>query len=125
MKLSGEGGRSVEIDVGVRSSWCSGRTSVTEIISEPLSLEEIYEVEQVLGSSDVTVSWNVDAYGFLDEELSRKYGLDPGLLVHISIPSEGFFVIAHQDFVKNILEPADMLRRLFIEVVWSLWTTSY
>ena len=63
------------------------------------------------------VSWSVEAYGFLDEEMSRKYSLYPGLLVKMSISSERRFVIASQDFVKNILELADMLRRLFIEVV--------
>jgi hypothetical protein len=38
LKLSGEGGRSVEVDAGIRSGWCSGMASVIEIVSEPLSL---------------------------------------------------------------------------------------
>ena len=63
MELSGEGGRSTKIGVGIRSGWYPGITSLTEIVSEPLSLEEIYEINQILGSSDVKVPWSVDAYG--------------------------------------------------------------
>jgi len=116
LELSGEGGRSTKIEVGIRSGWYSGTSSI-EIVSEPLSLEEIYEINQILGSSDVKVSWSVDAYGFLDEEMSRRYGLNPGLLVHMNIWIKRSFIITRQNFVKNILEPADMLKRLFIEVV--------
>ncbi len=117
IKLFGEGSRSVELDAGVRSGWHLWRNSVIEIVSEPLSLEEVYEIDQALGSSDVTVSWSIEAYGFLDEEAYRRYGLTLGLLVHITIPSVRFFPITRQDFVRNVLEPADMLKRLFVEVV--------
>jgi len=117
LELSREGGRSIKIKAGVRNGWHSGISSPMDIVSEPLSLEEIYEIDQILGSSDIKVSWNIDAYGFLDEEMYRKYGLNPGLVVRINIGRVGYFVITRQEFVRNILEPADMLKRLFVEVV--------
>ena len=105
------------IQVGIPSVWHPGGppTSI-EILSKPLSLEEIYEMDQALSPSDIAVYWSIDAYGFLREEYARKYGLDPGSLVHINVSSGRTFIITRQEFVRNVLQPADMLKRVFIEV---------
>ncbi len=96
--------------------------SVTDnisIVSEPLTREELYEISDLLSHDSIGIGWYVEAYGFLDNyEVLRRYGIEPGALVRIEISSteEEMHSISRQDFVKNVLEKADMLKRLFLEV---------
>ena len=103
------------INAKVPSVWHSAPTGV-EVVSEPLSLREIHEIDEELGSSDVQVYWDINAWGFLGDSAAAEYGVSSALVtMHISSPRR--FVINRQNFVKNVLEPADMLRRMFIEVI--------
>jgi len=107
-----------------------------EIVSEPLCLEEINEIDEVLNAETIQLNWHVEGYCMLDRDfLERlKNSSDSGIqellrdLEKLKIYLDGliipiFFVcsqkveLSHQDFVRNVLEPADMLRREFIEVV--------
>ena len=103
------------INAKIPSVWHSDPKRV-DMVSEPLSLKEIHEIDEELGSGDVQVFWSIDAWGFLEHSAAAKYGLSFAL-VKIQISSPRRFVINRQDFVKNVLEPADMLRRMFIEVI--------
>ena len=108
------GGKSVEIRCSIRGVWNSNVKDL-DIISEPLSLEEIYEIEEYLSQQDVKIYWSIDCWSFLDKP--ENYGLQRGTLVHIFISSGRYFTITRQDFIRKILEPADLLKRRFIEVI--------
>ena len=108
------GGKSVEIRCSIKGVWNSNVKDL-DLISEPLSLEEINEIEEHLNQQDVRLYWSVDCWGFLGKP--ENYGLQPGALVKIYVPSDRYFTVTRQDFVRMILEPADLLKRRFIEVV--------
>ena len=108
------GGKRVEIRCSTKGVWNSNVKDL-DLISEPLSLEEIYEIEEHLGQEDVNIFWSVSCWGFLDKP--ENYELQPGTLVDIYVSSGRYFTVTRQDFVRNILEPADLLRRRFIEVI--------
>ena len=115
----------VQVRVGVSSgNWYSPGADVRllKIESEPLTLEEIYEIYQKVGLGDtIGLSWYIDAYGFLDEESYKRYGIPLGQVVRIEITSRrsaGYVLpIARQQFVRDVLQQADMLKRYFVEVV--------
>lgn len=99
-----------------------------EIISEPLSLQEIQEIDELLGGES-RLYWSIECLGFLVLEQKEISTLQSKLNYEISEwdlrgPVHVFFhgptrvvLISRQDFVKKILEPAEMLRREFIEVI--------
>lgn len=84
-------------------------------VSEPLTLEEISEIDEMLNRQDVHVSWEIECWGYLDRP--ENFGLMPGVLSLLTASSSKKFRLARQQFVRKILEPADMLRRLFLEVI--------
>jgi len=109
---------SLEVDAIIPSVWNSGGAPRSiKIVSKPLTLEEIYEIDQALGPNDVQLYWSISAYGFLEEDEAKTYGIPPGTLVPIYIYASRNFIIARQHFVEKVLQPADMLKRRFIEVV--------
>jgi len=59
--------------------------------------------------------WDVHCWGLLDKP--ENLGLLLGVLVYLTASSSKKFKIARQHFVRKILEPADMLRRRFLEVI--------
>lgn len=103
------------INANILNVWHSGPRDV-KLLSEPLSLKEIHEIDEELGSGDIQVYWSLDAWGFLEDSAVAKYGVSSAL-VSVRISSPRRYVIGRQNFVKNVLEPADMLRRMFIEVI--------
>ena len=66
------------IDAKVSSVWHSDLKRM-RVTSEPLSLAEIHEIDEELGSGDVQVSWSLDAWGFLEESSAAKYGISSTL----------------------------------------------
>ncbi|RLF83470.1 hypothetical protein DRN44_00925 [Thermococci archaeon] len=107
-----------------------------EIVSEPLPLEEINEIDDVLNSETIQLNWRVEGYFMLDRDFLEhlKYSSDSGIqkllrdLRNVKIYLDGLIIpisfvcsqkveLSRQDFVRNVLEPADMLQREFIEVV--------
>lgn len=100
------------INANVPSVWHSGPRDV-KLVSEPLSLREIHEIDEKLGSSNVQVYWSLDAWGFLEDSKDAMQAR----IATVRVSSPRRFVINRQDFVKNVLEPADMLRRMFTEVI--------
>ena len=108
------GGKRVEVRCSVKDIY-NPNVMDLYLISEPLSLEEIYEIEEHLSQEYVNISWSVSGWGFLDKP--ENYGIQPGTLINIYISSHGDFTITRQDFIRRILEPADLLKRRFIEVI--------
>ena len=127
LKLSAKEDVQVRVGVGSDSNWYSSGAAfrLLKIESEPLTLGEIYEIYQKVGLSDtIGLSWHIDAYGFLDEESYKRYGIPLGQVVRIEITSSrgsaGYVLpIARQQFVRDVLQQADMLERHFVEVVMS------
>jgi len=106
----------LSINAKIPSMWYSSPKDA-EVVSEPLSLEEIHEIDEKLGSSDIQVRWDLNAWGFLDDSAAAEYGPSSASVITMQITSPRRFEINRQNFVKNVLEPADMLRRMFIEVI--------
>ncbi|MCP8313118.1 MAG: hypothetical protein H3Z53_01935 [archaeon] len=93
-----------------------------EVYSKPISKNEIHEIDEELRPDDLKISWNVDAYGFLEDKYARQYNVG---LISILIVSDFQHDISRTNFVKNIVEEADMLRREFIEVIVEPINLSY
>jgi len=119
IRISSTSGKSVEIGARAQRVWYRGeRPYRIRIISEPISLEELHEINEKLGAGDTyTLYWEVIGYGFLKDIAALGLNLQKNLLVAISISSYRSFSINRQDFVKKILEPTDMLKREYIEVI--------
>lgn len=117
--ISSNNGSNVKISAKVKDTWFSGtEPRKIRIISEPISLEELYEIENKLGSSEFyQVHWDLWGYGFIEEEKARKYGVFQISPIVINMSSLQQFQISRLDFVKKVLEPADMLKRRFIEII--------
>jgi len=112
------GVREIKIRASIRGIWHPGKLSNRiEVISDPISLEEIYEIDRALGVGDIRLKWNINAYGFLEEEEASARGIYHVTPIFMSIASLKEFSVSRMDFVKHVLEPADLLRRKFIEVV--------
>ena len=102
---------SAEVDEG----WIPGGSyRLINIYSKPLSREDIYEIDEKLRPDDIEVNWDIYAWGFLEEEYAKQYNVG---LIPIFIGTVRGIKISRKDFVRNVLEKADMLRREFIEVV--------
>jgi len=84
------------------------------IYSKPLSREDIYEIDEKLRPDDIEVRWSIDAWGVLEEKFAKQHNIG---LIPIFIGTVRRFRIPRKDFVRNVLEKADLLRREFIEVV--------
>jgi len=96
----------------VKPGWYSPPFFI-KFTSKPLTLDEIYEIYESLKKDRINVEVNVQAYGFLRE--AEKYGLSPWTLTTITLTLNDS--ISKMEFVKNVLEQADMLKRRFLEVV--------
>ena len=108
------------IDVGVeieeRRLICP--TPLLTIASKPLTRWEIHEMDEALGPGDVKVSWSVSALALLHvEEEVEELKPESFNVAWLRVASDRFYEIPRKDFVRKVLEPADMLRREFIEVV--------
>ncbi|MEM3714873.1 MAG: hypothetical protein QXF82_08000 [Nitrososphaeria archaeon] len=80
------------------------------ICSKPISRSEIYEIDEKLRPDDIKISWSIDGYGFLE----GRY--DVGL-IPIFVGTDRDHDISRSNFVKNVIEKVELLRREFIEVV--------
>lgn len=106
------------------------------IVSESLSLEEIYELDKILNSEIIQLNWFIKGYcmldrDFLDRLINSSNNIIQDLLQNLKkskiYPNSSIIPISficsqqvklsRQDFVRDILEPADMLRREFIEII--------
>lgn len=93
---------------------------INEIWAEtaPLTLDDIHEIDEQIGSDDVQFYWDIEAWGLIEtSSLATKYVLESGF-VYIKPSCDKRFRINRQDFIKNVLEPADLLRRMFIDVIF-------
>ncbi len=113
--LTGSNSQTVSVRCRVSGVW--NYLGSLNIISESLTLEEIYEIDRLLGQSDIEMWWCLEGWGFLSPEAYKICELSPETPVKVEISSSKMFRIPRQDFIKRILEPADMLRRVFLEVV--------
>lgn len=106
---------SVLLDAEITKCWISGREPHSiDIYSKPLMISDIKEFDEKLRTGDLELKWNINAYGLLrNYDDIKQYNLR---LLPIFIGSEGWLNFSRTDFVKNILEPIDMLKREFIEV---------
>ena len=111
------GAKMVEIEASIGNVEIrEGNPRNVSIISKPLTLKDIHEIDETLGQNEISVYWDLHAYGLLDWEEARNLGVPPGALLHAFIASNEQFRINHQEFVEKVLQPADMLRRVFVEV---------
>ena len=128
--------KKVTIKAGIRRFWCPfDYPAKVDIVSEPLSLQEIHEIDERIRGEQIKVYWSVECLGFLEQGtianiidnlkslINRKdefSKLEKELRGPVHVFFEGpkkTVLISRQEFVRNVLEPADMLRREFIEVV--------
>ncbi len=105
--------KSVRIKCGIRDIWQSNVKKL-EIVSYPLNHKDIHELEQIDGDQ-LQIYWSIDCLVFLENP--TNYELEPGTLVSMYVGSGRSFEISRLDLVRRILEPADLLRRRFIEVI--------
>ena len=91
-----------------------GRPLNMNICSKPISRSEIHEIDEALRPDDVQIQWEIYAYGFLGGKCSKEFNAG---LIPIFIGTDGWHNISRMKFVKNVIEPADMLKREFIEVM--------
>jgi len=122
-------GKKVTIKAGIHRFWHPfDYPAEVDIVSEPLSLQEIHEIDELIGGEQIKVYWSVECLGFLDQgiihslvnkghEFSRCERELRGPVHIFFYGPEKITERSRQDFVRNVLEPADMLRREFIEVV--------
>lgn len=115
LELSGSSVK-LTINASIPKVWHSDPERVV-VVSEPLSPSDIHEMDEEIGSGEVKVYWRIDAWGFLEESAAAKCKLPSTTLIKIDVSPRRRFTINRQNFVKNVLEPADMLRRMFIEVI--------
>ena len=106
----------LDIDAKFSNVWYDNLRHV-ELVSEPLSLNEIHEIDEALGSGDIQFRWDVEAWGLMEGTTAAKDNITSAF-VHVSLSCPRRFDINRQDFVRNVLEPADLLRRMFIEVIF-------
>jgi len=92
---------------------CGKPLSLT-VYSKSLSRSDIHEIDEKLGAEDVKVSWNVEAYGFLAEKFAKEFD---ARLIPILVVTGLDHHVSRSEFVKNVLEQADMMRREFLEVI--------
>jgi len=112
--LGSKSGSVVQIAAELKKCWIRGGKPLSlTVYSKPLSRSDIHEIDEKLGTGDVKVSWNVEAYGFLAEKAAKEF--DAGLIPIIVAEYEHH--VSRSEFVKNVLEQADMMRREFLEVI--------
>lgn len=108
-------GENVDIAASITDCWnVGGRPLTLRIDSEPLSRSMIHEIDEKLRPDDLEVRWSIDVYGFLEEDSAKRYNAG---LIPIFVGTDSPHKISRIEFVRNVLEKADMLRREFIEVV--------
>jgi hypothetical protein len=106
---------SIQVAAELAQYWISGGKPLSlKIQSKPLSRKEIYEIDTKLTPDDVKIHWSIDAHGFLEENYTREYNVG---LIPIFIGTERLHNISRADFIKNVTERADLLRREFMEVL--------
>ncbi len=105
----------VQIAAELKKCWIPGGKPLSLTVhSKSLSRLDIHEIDEKLGTEDVKVSWNVEAYGFLAEKLAKEFD---ARLIPILVVAEHDHYVSRSEFVKNVLEQADMMRREFLEVI--------
>ena len=121
--------KKIRIKAGIYGFWYPfDYPAEVDILSEPLSLQEIHEIDELIGGEQIRVRWSVECLGFLEQgtihslvnkgyEFSRWERELRGSVHVFFYGPENIVLISRQDFVGNVLEPADMLKREFIEVV--------
>lgn len=100
------------------------------ICSKPLSLEEIHDIADRIRDEYYIMTWNLSGYGFVPyddlyytlEDLARSLGkgidqLTPIPAPQVIIQAEGSQSnIDFIKFIKNIVVPAELIDRIFIEI---------
>jgi hypothetical protein len=81
-----------------------------EIYSEPLSRSMIHEIDEKLRPDDLEVNWGIGSYCFLEKDYTKG-------LIPIFVGTDTSHKFTRREFVKDVLERADLLKREFIEVV--------
>ncbi|RLI90526.1 MAG: hypothetical protein DRO65_02625 [Candidatus Altiarchaeales archaeon] len=86
----------------------SSKPRYITIVSDPLSRKDLSEIDETLGVEDINIYWSIEGYGFVEgvPDLARIH-------VWAGEPHR----ISRKDFVTNVLEKVDMLRRAFLEVI--------
>jgi hypothetical protein len=106
---------SVEVAAELREFRIAGGKPLSLVInSKPLSRNEIHEIDRKLAPDDLKINWGINAYGFLGESYIKQHNMK---LISIYIGTDSFHEISRSNFIKHIVEKADMLRREFIEVI--------
>jgi hypothetical protein len=105
--------KSVSIKCRIQGVWQNDIRKL-DIVSYPLSHKDIFELEQIDGDR-LQIRWSVDCWVLLDKPMN--YGLEPGTLVGVHVGSGRIFEISRLDLIRQILEPADQLKRRFVEVI--------
>ena len=106
---------SLAVDVKLPSVWYHDPKSV-ELVCEPLDLRDIHEIDDKLGAGDIQLRWDLEAWGLIEGPVAAECGV-PSTFVQVNFSCPRRFEINRQVFVRNVLEPADLLRRMFIEVI--------
>ena len=81
-----------------------------------LTPKDIWRLNEMLGTGDVRISWHFDGYAYLTEEKMKELGVY--YPIPFSIYTARGYKISRRDFVKNVLEPGDLFKRDFIEIMW-------
>lgn len=105
---------SIIIDVGLPDVWYHNPKSI-DLVCQPLDLQDIQEIDEKLGAGDIQVRWNLEAWALVGDTLAEGNMSKNFVSVHFSCPRR--FDITRQAFVRSVLEPADLLRRMFIELI--------
>jgi hypothetical protein len=105
----------VMVDASLPTVWYPDPKSI-DLVSAPLELSDIHEIDDRLGAGDIQVRWSLEAWALVEVFPQTEGSMSKDFLrVDFSCPRR--FEITRQAFVRSVLEPADLLRRMFIEVV--------
>ncbi len=108
------GKETVKLNVSIGDLWITNKSF--RMVSEPLTLESLYDIEQKLGKGPVDIYWSLQGLVFLKAGEYQQFKM-PSIPLILYANPHTHFKISREDFIKNVLQPADMMKRIFIEII--------
>ena len=110
----------VEISIDKIEPYVIYQNEIITIYSKPLSLQEIYTISEKIKGEMIDIRWDFEAFCYIPFDIindifkDKAIGIpEPISIVRGSGLHSGRYYI---EFVKNIIEPADLIKRIYLEI---------